>query len=330
MREPSVIASDPQISAWVAANAGAGKTYTLANRVARLLMLEGSKPERILCLTFTKAAAAEMQARLFRQLGEWAVLPDKELRAAIVQIGGDAHGDLAQARRLFANALETPGGLKVLTLHAFCQIVLSRFPIEAGIPPAFEVLDDQSARELVAGSRQHILERAGSGDTVLADAVAHLVTETSEARLTGILDAALGADRRKLEALLDEAESIASLARQPFGIGPDETAQSVAETFCGALRREIAQLREVQTWLGGGTANDVKAAARLAPFLVDSAGGFDVIGQFLLTGEGEPRKAMATKKLSDARPDLLAYLLSLQDRYCAAAARRPPGWHKPP
>ena len=322
MREPSVIASDPQISAWVAANAGAGKTYTLANRVARLLMLEGSKPERILCLTFTKAAAAEMQARLFRQLGEWAMLPDKELRAAIVQIGGDAHGDLAQARRLFANALETPGGLKVLTLHAFCQIVLSRFPIEAGIPPAFEVLDDQSARELVAGSRQHILERAGSGDAVLADAVAHLVTETSEARLTGILDAALGADRRKLESLLDEAESISSLARQPFGIGPDETAQSVAETFCGALSHEIAQLREVQTWLGGGTANDVKAAARLTPFLVDSTSGFDVIGQFLLTAEGQPRKAMATKKLSDARPDLLAYLLSLQDRYCDASARR--------
>ncbi len=322
MREPSVIASDPQISAWVAANAGAGKTYTLANRVARLLMLEGSKPERILCLTFTKAAAAEMQARLFRQLGEWAMLPDKELRAAIVQIGGDAHGDLAQARRLFANALETPGGLKVLTLHAFCQIVLSRFPIEAGIPPAFEVLDDQSARELVAGSRQHILERAGSGDAVLAEAVAHLVTETSEARLTGILDAALGADRRKLEVLLDAAESVSALARQPFGIGPDETAQSVAASFCSALSREIAQLREVQAWLGGGTANDVKAAARLAPFLADSAGGFDVIGQFLLTGEGEPRKAMATKKLSDARPDLLAYLLNLQDRYCDASARR--------
>ena len=98
MRDPSVIASDPQISAWVAANAGAGKTYTLANRVARLLMVPGTKPERILCLTFTKAAAAEMQARLFRQLGEWAMLPDKELRAAIVAIGGDAHSDLSQAR----------------------------------------------------------------------------------------------------------------------------------------------------------------------------------------------------------------------------------------
>src|SRR5579871_6645031 len=197
-RDDSMIASDPEISAWVAANAGAGKTYTLANRVARLL-LGHAKPERILCLTFTKAAAAEMQDRLFRQLGGWAMLPDEELRAEIERIGGDAHENLAKARRLFAQALETPGGLKVLTLHAFCQIVLSRFPLEAGVPPAFEVLDNQTARQLTAEARQHVLERAGSGDSGLAEAVALLVTETSEARLSGILDAALGGDRRKLD-----------------------------------------------------------------------------------------------------------------------------------
>src|SRR5579863_4470819 len=110
--DPSNLASDPSRSVWVAAHAGAGKTYTLANRVARLL-LAGTRPERILCLTFTKAAAAEMQDRLFRQLGDWAMLDDDELRSETVRIGGDAHEDLAKARRLFAQALETPGGLKV-------------------------------------------------------------------------------------------------------------------------------------------------------------------------------------------------------------------------
>src|SRR5579872_3782232 len=152
-RDASMIASDPDISAWVAANAGAGKTYTLANRVARLLLAD-AEPKKILCLTFTKAAAAEMQERLFKQLGEWSMLPDEELRDHIVAIGGDAHTYLPKARRLFAAALETPGGLKVLTLHAFCQIVLSRFPLEAEIPPAFEVLDDPSARELIGEARQ--------------------------------------------------------------------------------------------------------------------------------------------------------------------------------
>jgi ATP-dependent helicase/nuclease subunit A len=87
-RDASLIASDPEISAWVAANAGAGKTFTLANRVARLLLLPDTRPERILCLTFTKAAAAEMQGRLFKQLGEWSMLPDEDLRAEIGKIGG--------------------------------------------------------------------------------------------------------------------------------------------------------------------------------------------------------------------------------------------------
>ncbi|HEX2760236.1 MAG TPA: double-strand break repair helicase AddA [Rhizomicrobium sp.] len=322
MRDPSVVASDPEISAWVAANAGAGKTYTLANRVARLLMLPGSKPGRILCLTFTKAAAAEMQGRLFRQLGEWAMLPDKELREAIVRIGGDAHGDLREARRLFAGALETPGGLKVLTLHAFCQIVLSRFPIEAGIPPAFEVLDDQSARELVTASRQRILERAGSGDAKLAAAVAKLVTESSESRLTQILDASLGADRRKLDRLLDEND-IAALARAPFDLAEGESAQGISDDFCAALDRDIAQLREIHAWLSGGSANDLKAAGRLVPIVSaqTAAGGFVQIGQFLLTDAGEPRKQLATKKLADQRPDLLEYLIGLQNRFCHAAER---------
>src|SRR5579862_4209972 len=177
-RDDSMIASDPEISAWVAANAGAGKTYTLANRVARLLLAD-APPEKILCLTFTKAAAAEMQHRLFKQLGEWSMLPDDALTARISEIGA-LPDELPKARRLFAKALETPGGLKVLTLHAFCQLVLTRFPIEAGVTPGFEVLDDAAARALVADARQKVLERAGEGDKILADAIAYLAIEKGE------------------------------------------------------------------------------------------------------------------------------------------------------
>src|SRR5580700_7992722 len=138
-------AADPKRSAWVSANAGTGKTYTLANRVTRLL-LDGAKPARILCLTYTKAAASEMAGRLFAQLGEWSMLDDDELSKRIAQIGApkrDVEG-LREARRLFALALETPGGLKILTIHSFCQHVLARFPLEAGVPPSFRVLDDHT------------------------------------------------------------------------------------------------------------------------------------------------------------------------------------------
>jgi len=317
MRDPSMIASDPEISAWVAANAGAGKTYTLANRVARLLLAD-TEPQRILCLTFTKAAAAEMQERLFKQLGEWSMLPDEDLRVRIVAIGGDAHTYLPKARRLFAAALETPGGLKVLTLHAFCQIVLSRFPLEADIPPAFEVLDDASARELIGEARQRVLERAGSGEETLAAAVALLVTETSEATLAKILTAGLGADRRKLNRYFDEGGDV----RAAHDLEENETAQSIEEDFCSALARELPQLRAVQDWLGGGGKSDVEAAGELAAiFDGDIAGSFAALGTFFLTTKGEPRLKLASKKLADAQPHLLDYLTKLQARYCAAAER---------
>ena len=251
------------------------------------------------------------------------MLPDEDLRDRIVAIGGDAHADLPKARRLFAAALETPGGLKVLTLHAFCQIVLSRFPVEAEIPPAFEVLDDQSARELIGEARQRVLERAGSGEETLAAAVALLVTETSEATLTKILDAALGADRRKLDRFFDGADALDVAVRAAHSLKEGETAQSIEEDFCGALARELPQLRAVQDWLGGGGESDIEAAGELAAvFDGDIAGSFAALGRFFLTTKGEPRKKLASKKLADARPDLLDYLTQLQARYCAAAERR--------
>src|SRR5262245_26201502 len=165
-------ATDPKVSAWVSANAGAGKTYLLTDRVTRLL-LSGTHPARILCLTYTKAAAAEMQTRLFSRLGEWALLADRELRKRLDEIGAAAvHADdLRRARRLFAQALETPGGLKVQTIHSFCQHLLARFPVEAGIPPRFNVLDERSAAELMGFARQFVLERASKGDARLSKAV---------------------------------------------------------------------------------------------------------------------------------------------------------------
>ncbi len=119
-----VTAARPNASTWVSANAGSGKTRVLTDRVARLL-LHGTDPQKILCLTYTNAAAAEMQNRLFKRLGEWAMMTDANLRETLEQLGEDAKllGDmrLRQARTLFASALETPGGLKIQTIHAFCD-----------------------------------------------------------------------------------------------------------------------------------------------------------------------------------------------------------------
>ncbi len=143
-------AADPVASTWLSANAGSGKTRVLTDRVARLL-LNDVPPQNILCLTYTKAAASEMQNRLFKRLGEWAMKDDAPLREALAGLGiAETLGEetLAKARRLFARAIETPGGLKIQTIHSFCAGLLRRFPLEAGVSPGFTELDDDARRDL--------------------------------------------------------------------------------------------------------------------------------------------------------------------------------------
>lgn len=157
-----VDATLPGQSVWLSANAGSGKTRVLTDRVARLL-LQGTEPQNILCLTFTKAAASEMQNRLYQRLGAWAMMPGNELRAALSQLGVDGplpDDRLAHARTLFAAAIETPGGLRIQTIHSFCAALLRRFPLEAGISPVFRELDDRNAIAL----RQEVLRSMASGD----------------------------------------------------------------------------------------------------------------------------------------------------------------------
>src|SRR6516164_2224826 len=150
LRRLQVEASDPAVSAWVTANAGSGKTHVLAQRVIRLL-LDGIDPARILCITFTKAAAANMANRVFDELRRWTALDDEALDAAIKRIS-NLQPNAAQrtlARRLFAMALETPGGLKVQTIHAFCTRLLHHFPFEANVAARFTVLEEAAQAQLL-------------------------------------------------------------------------------------------------------------------------------------------------------------------------------------
>ncbi|HEY0276043.1 MAG TPA: double-strand break repair helicase AddA [Paenirhodobacter sp.] len=159
--ERQIRASSPAQSTWLSANAGSGKTKVLTDRVARLL-LNGTEPQKVLCLTYTKAAASEMQNRLLKRLGEWAMLDDATLRAELRKLGepeGVTSDRLAQARRLFAQAIEAPGGLKIQTIHSFCGALLRRFPLEAGVPHGFTELDERSAAEI----RSQILEEIAAG-----------------------------------------------------------------------------------------------------------------------------------------------------------------------
>lgn len=182
--ERQVQAARPSDSTWLAANAGSGKTRVLTDRVARLL-LDKVQPQHILCLTYTKAAASEMQNRLFARLGEWAMLRDGDLRKALSDLGVEGSvgsEQLSDARTLFARAIEAPGGLKIQTIHSFCSSLLRRFPLEAQVSPQFSEIEDRAALLL----RSEIVDEMASGDD--ADAVAgiarHFTSEDTE-RLTG-------------------------------------------------------------------------------------------------------------------------------------------------
>ena len=242
-------AADPASSTWLVANAGSGKTRVLTDRVARLL-LRGVAPGRILCLTYTKAAAGEMQNRLFARLGEWAMLEDAALRAALARLGVERAPDadtLRRARRLFARAIETPGGLKIQTIHAFCAGLLRRFPLEAGVSPAFAEMDDRAAALL----REDVLE--------------HLA-ETAPDRLDAIARQ-LSGETGRLTREIAGAGAFLLPARQPadlwalFGLPPGLDAERLlAEVFIGG---EAALLETLRGAMAAGSANDVKQAPRL-------------------------------------------------------------------
>ncbi|WP_460448377.1 double-strand break repair helicase AddA [Alsobacter sp. SYSU BS001988] len=224
-------ASDPKVSAWVSANAGAGKTYVLSQRIIRLL-LEDIDPGRILALTFTKAAAANMANRVFEILASWVTLDDAELSSAIETLDGqrpDA-ARLSRARRLFARAVETPGGLKIQTIHAFCERVLHLFPFEANVAARFEVLDDATAAEMMAAARMHVLTHAvRDGDPDLAQALALVNEVAGEDGFVKLMDHALklGPVLERFGRGRDGLAALAGRLAEALGLAPGETVSDV-------------------------------------------------------------------------------------------------------
>src|SRR5215468_529439 len=173
VREAQARASDPKASAFVSANAGSGKTHVLVSRVIRLL-LSGVPPEKILCITFTKAAAANMAERVFTTLGHWVTLDDAALDNAI-RAAGIPYPNAKlrrEARKLFACALETPGGLKVQTIHALCTRLLQQFPFEANVPARFAVIDERDQTDMMERANLKVLlEAARDPDSVTGRAL---------------------------------------------------------------------------------------------------------------------------------------------------------------
>tara|TARA_B100000676_G_C18079301_1_gene850064 strand:- start:244 stop:3657 length:3414 start_codon:yes stop_codon:yes gene_type:complete len=200
MTKNQTLASDPKSSVWLSASAGTGKTRVLVNRVLRLL-LSGTQPEKILCLTFTKAAAAEMSIRLNNQLGIWETMPIQKLSQSITELTGTKPNreTLVNAKNMLSIVLDSSEGIKTETIHGFCQSILRRFPIEAGISPEFKIADEQTQTELLLSAKSKILSKARSEDDQdFSNSVAIISANASELEFEKIIDEII-ASRKRLE-----------------------------------------------------------------------------------------------------------------------------------
>lgn len=286
-------ATDPARSIWVEANAGSGKTFVLTRRVLRLL-LAGVKPESILCLTYTKAAAAEMRGRVSGQLASWAVMPQSELYKVLQELVGVGVDDvlLGRARTLFARALETPGGLRILTIHAFCEAVLHRFPIEAGVPFDFKVIEEDQQSQMVMAAREAVLaEGLRGGDNGAAiETLFGLMSDHAigEAIGTGL---SLGA---RLEPVLSDPDGAKARLRALLRFG--NVSASVLET--GLVANTLLTSRALET-LFGESKGEPSAAELRAIFFTD---------------KGQPRARLLTKAQKDKHPGLDEIMRAEQDR----------------
>jgi ATP-dependent helicase/nuclease subunit A len=308
-------AAAPDRSAWVAASAGTGKTKVLIDRLLTLL-LAGARPQRLLCLTFTKAAAQEMALRLANILRDWATISDGE---KVGTLGGELHrltGTLPdnatkeRARRLFAEVLDAPGGLRIDTIHAFCQSLLRRFPLEARLPPNFQVLDERSAAELLQDCQDAMLADARedeSGD--LARALSAVTARAGEHSF-GELLGALMAERGRLKQLIGGRDGLRrAIARlnHHLRLSPGDTVDSLIRNACRDAEINLAGLRRAVQALQGGSTTDRKRGDIVAQWLADVAarpGSFEAYCRAYFTDKNERFKHLVTKATLLAAPGI--------------------------
>lgn len=288
LRPEQMLAADPRDNAWVSASAGTGKTQVLTARVLRLL-LGGASPERILCLTFTKAAAAEMQERIFARLTRWVRASDDQLDIDLEALGEMPTAAMRErARRLFALVVDARGGLRVQTFHSFAQSLLAGFPIEAGVAPGFSVLDDRTGVEL----RSRVLTDALADDGFAED-VAGLAVRLGERKFASVA-AAMLRRREGLRAIGNPAGHRALLRRQ-LGLPTDGDREEMLAASLSDDGFDCAGLQMfARACAGWGTATGLKQADAIAAWLAASPDErvlrFNELREIFLTKAGEPRK----------------------------------------
>ncbi|MFL6775289.1 MAG: double-strand break repair helicase AddA [Sphingomicrobium sp.] len=299
LKGEQALASDPHVHASLSASAGTGKTQVLTARVLRLL-LKGARPESILCLTFTKAAAAEMANRIGARLAAWVRLKESELGTDLLHLGeSNDLGTRQRARQLFARVLDCPGGLKIQTIHGFSQSLLAAFPAEAGIMPGFQPIEGRAEQELVRRTLADLMADAEtSGDHALIRDVQCLSRRLGEAGAVEYLQACA----RHPDALdaLGERTVIEPSIRRLMDL-PEESVEDYIAHHCGDDRFDCDLLRAVsdanRRWgaqTGLGHARVIEDWLALTP--IERAAALSDLRKVVLTEKGTLRVAAGQTK----------------------------------
>lgn len=318
-------AADPERSVWVSASAGTGKTRVLSNRMLRLL-LHGNDPANILCLTYTKAGAAEMARRVQDDLSKFAVLPDEVLALTLSNLLGRPAKDaeFSRARAGLLRVLDLPAGLRIMTIHSFCQSLLRRFPLEAEVSPHFELLEPRAAAALLERARDEVLI---SRNPELRQAVETLAIALGEFSLTEGLNA-LNAKRAEFARKLLDVGGVDELLAElnaTLGVEPGMTVDRLRQAVCSDPGLDEPALLAAASALATGTKTDVATAERLRPWIeADEAGRLGLLPDYrlaFLTAKDEARKKLATKNVSEKFPHIVQALETEQARLLAFADR---------
>ncbi|MDG1995932.1 MAG: UvrD-helicase domain-containing protein, partial [Emcibacteraceae bacterium] len=315
-------ASNPKSSVWVGASAGTGKTFVLSNRVLRL-MLAGNRPDKILCLTYTNTAAAEMAIRVNSRLSEWISLGDNGLHQELNDVLGTkpTKDQMVLARKLFAQVLDVPGGLKIQTIHSFCQSLLGRFPIEANVSPNFDLLDDITINEHLRKSQDDMLQKIDEGNNdELRDALNYLSGMLAEDTFSQLMKG-LTNERGGLEQLIirnsSSFDQLKERLKELLGFSNSETRASILEVACDEYNFDYSALLSASEKLLTGTKTDIKKGEAISKWLKSTehrAETFDDYKKAYLTTKDEFFAKYMTKKLAEEFPDSLDDLYKEAER----------------
>ncbi|WP_417578741.1 double-strand break repair helicase AddA [Pelagibacterium sp.] len=296
--------AEPRANAWVSANAGSGKTYVLSRRVLRLL-LDGAAPEAILCLTYTKAAAAEMRHRVTGILAGWSRADEAELERELAQLLGQraSAAEKLRARSLFAHALDTPGGLKINTIHAFCEAVLQRFPREAGVPVNFTVIEDEAATRLLREAREEVIADGLVADGPVGESVRTLFNALSDSQIETAIAQCL-ANNRKLGPILADPERAIAAMGASLGVGPRETIDNFNREVIAGMLVSTGEYPVIWSLTPPGTAKRAAFEDKLERVDRASPTASQLFSAYLTAAGTAPKRGFPAKAIATAMPEL--------------------------